>query len=279
MDAFSYITIILLSILIVFTFVIQPIRIVRDLINHFYRDTLNRHLIFYRLKPRYKKILGTYSIYYRKLTPKNKRVFERRLAKFLAMKEFIPRGGLEKITDEMKVLIGSKAIQITFGHPSVYFEHFWRILVYQDSYYSQISRQYHKGEVNAGGFIILSWKSFIEGMADHDSGINLGLHELAHALHIENAITNNEYNFLNEKKLSAFHEMAYAEMERIKKGDGVFFRDYAATNIHEFFAVMVENFFERPSEFKSYNPALYALSTHLLQQDPLLPDPIGQYFR
>ena len=279
MDSFGVISIVIIASLLIFTFVIQPIRIIRDLINHFYRDTINRNLIFYRLKPGYKQILKDYSRYYNRLDTPNKKTFERRLAKFLAMKEFIPRGGLEKITDEIKVLIGSKAIQITFGHPSVYFEHFWRILVYPDSYYSKISQQHHKGEVNTRGFIILSWKNFLEGLADYNSGVNLGLHELAHALHLENAIVNNEFNFLNEEKLKQFHKLAEIEMDKINHGKNGFFRSYAAVNIHEFFAVMIENFFERASEFKTYNSQLYSVCCHLMQQDPLSDNPVGKYFK
>ncbi|MFZ6013111.1 MAG: zinc-dependent peptidase [Bacteroidota bacterium] len=48
-----------------------------------------------------------------------------------------------------------------------------------------------------------------------------------------------------------------------------FFRPYACTNVHEFFAVSVENFFERPAQFKNELPELYDILTQLLKQDPL----------
>ena len=43
---------------------------------------------------------------------------------------------IARLLNEMKALIGGAAIQLTFGHPSIYFTHFKRILVYPDSYYS-----------------------------------------------------------------------------------------------------------------------------------------------
>ena len=279
MESFFFLILILLGGLIITQLIYQPYTIIKKIILYFYKDTINRHLLIYNLKAKYKSILSQYNLYYVKLDERNKKIFEKRLAKFLAMKVFIPRGGLEKVTDEMKVLIGAKAIQITFGHPSIYFEHFWRILVYPDTYYSEINETYHKGEVNPRGFIIISWKNFVEGISDRSDGINLGLHEMAHALHLENAIMNNEYDFLDGKKLNEFHYMAQEEMSMINSGERTFFREYAGTNFHEFFAVIIESFFERPDEFKQYDSRLYGVVTHLMQQDPLLPDPVQNYFK
>jgi MtfA peptidase len=47
-------------------------------------------------------------------------------------------------------------------------------------------------------------------------------------------------------------------------------------NEHEFFAVAVENFFERPQEFKNAIPELYAILIKLLNQDPSVPSPPSQ---
>ena len=44
-------------------------------------------------------------------------------------------------------------------------------------------------------------------------------------------------------------------------------------NEHEFFAVAVENFFERPQEFKNAIPELYSILSKLLNQDPSLHHP------
>ena len=74
---------------------------------------------------------------------------------------------------------------------------FKRILIYPDQYYSTITHRYHKGEVNpAAQAIVLSWNNFLAGYARPDDSLNLGLHEMAHALEIENLIDNDEYDFL-----------------------------------------------------------------------------------
>ena len=53
------------------------------------------------------------------------------------------------------------------------------------------------------------------------------------------------------------------------------FREYGATNIHEFFAVSSENFFERPNAFFAYDPNLYLSMTKIYNQNPLVgPGPL-----
>jgi len=47
-------------------------------------------------------------------------------------------------------------------------------------------------------------------------------------------------------------------------------------NEHEFFGVAVENFFERPQEFKNAIPDLYAILSKLLNQDSSLFSPSSQ---
>ena len=243
--------------------------IIRVIINHFFKDYINRHLLTTRLKPHYKVILKQRFNYYRHLNEEDKLIFEKRVQKFINMKEFVPRGGIKTITPEMKALIAASAIQLTFGYPSIYFMHFRKIILYKTDYYSNITQKYHQGEVNTRGFIILSWVNFVKGYDESDSGRNLGLHELAHALKIENAIRNEEYNFIDENSLKSFYRLAKYEMEKIRSESSPFFRSYAGTNVHEFFAIVIENFFERPNQFQHYNQELYLLTTQLLKQDPL----------
>jgi Mlc titration factor MtfA (ptsG expression regulator) len=242
--------------------------IIRVVVKYFLGDYINTYLLIARLDPLYKKPIQKYLTYYRQLSPSEKVVFEKRVHKFINQKQFIARG-MERITDEMKALIAGAAVQLTFGHPSIYLTHFKRILVYPDSYYSEISQRYHKGEVNMGGLIVLSWKNFVEGYADNEDGRNLGLHEMAHALHLENAITNEEYGFLDDEVLRAWTDLCFREIEKMKEGKSDFFRAYAITNSQEFFAVAVENFFERSREFHDWNPKLYVTLVKMLNQNPL----------
>lgn len=212
--------------------------------------------------------LQKYFFYYNRLSDKDKKKFQKRVNHFLHSKRFAGRG--IDITEEMKVLISATAVMLTFGLPMIYLSHFYKIAIYPDTYYSIINRNYHKGEVNPMlGIIILSWKSFVEGFADPSDSRNLGLHEMAHALHFENQIRNDEYDFLDPHLLARWDQQAELEIERIKSEDSRFFRDYAATNSHEFFAVAMEYFFESPKEFLEELPDLFTTLSRLLRQNPI----------
>lgn len=216
----------------------------------------------------YKDILQKYFRYYQLLSAANKTKFERKVCNFLYSKRFIPRN-MEEVSIEAKVLIAASAVQLTFGLPNIYLRHFDKILVYPNEYYSSITHQYHKGEVNPRfGIIVLSWKNFVESYVQSPSGINLGLHEMAHALRLENIIRNEEYRFFDDELVKKFDEYARGICRNFNHY-APFFRPYACRNEHEFFSVAIENFFDRSEEFQKQVPELYGILTRLLGQDPL----------
>ena len=232
------------------------------------KQYLGPYILLRDLKKPYRAAVQENMPYYDKLDLKDKRRFEKRVQRFIDMKKFIPRGELLEVTPEMKSLVAGTAIKLTFGYPMIYLSHFWRILMYQNNYYSEITKKFHKGEVHTRGHIILSWKNFLHGHTYHADGINLGLHEMAHALRIENAIRNQEYNFLDFEALYAFTILSKREIQRMKEGKMNMLRIYATANEHEFFSVFVENFFERPALLKEEHPKMYECMRRILKQDP-----------
>ena len=216
-----------------------------------------------------KEKLNSHFQFYQQLPPKSKALFEYRVAKFIRMKEFVPRN-MTHVTEEMQVLIAASAIQLTFGYPKVFLSYFRYVIVFPDQFFSNSGQRYHKGEVNPKAkAIVLSWKHFVEGYSKSD-GVNLGLHEMAHALQLENIVMNDEYDFLDSEAIKHWQALASAEIVRIQNDAASFFREYGASNHAEFFAVAVENFFERPVAFHDYQPALYSALARLLKQDPML---------
>ncbi|UZD24534.1 zinc-dependent peptidase [Algoriphagus halophytocola] len=188
----------------------------------------------------------------------------------LTTKSFMGRGGLKIVTSEMKILIGATIVMVTFGWKDLRLPHFSKILIYPDSYYSSISKMYHNGEVNPRyGIIVVSWAAFQAGMDDLQDGRNLGIHEVAHALHLENLIRNNqESDFFNPKVWANFQHLAQMEMQH-KDGEALpWLGERASVDLHEFFAVALEHFFEKPHEFFRQAPELYGVLVRLLRQDP-----------
>lgn len=218
---------------------------------------------------RFKDILLKYFSFYQKLSAEDKVKFERKVTNFVYSKRFIPRN-VDEVTIEAKVLIAACAVQLTFGLPNVYLQHFDKILVYPDDYYSSLTRKYHRGEVNPRfGIIVLSWQSFVDGYINGNDSKNVGLHEMAHALRLEIIIRNEEYNFFDEVLLDKFDDYSHKICNDMAAGEDSIFRPYACTNEQEFFAVAIESFFEQPEVFNKQVPELFGILVKLLNQNPL----------
>lgn len=212
-------------------------------------------------------ILQNKCSYYKKLTPELQEVFLERVINFIEYKTFRPCA-IKNVYLEQKVLISASAIQLTFGLNYYLLDKFVDILVYPSSYHSRLKDEYHKGEVNLGGLIILSYDNFLEGNNNETDGLNLGLHEMAHALKF-NELLDEQVDIYFKEHYLIWKETADSEMKSLYEKNNGFLRDYSLTNINEFLAVCAENFFERPAQFRNEMPALYEKMVVLLNQDPL----------
>lgn len=195
--------------------------------------------------------------FYQKLSPKQKTFFEHRVATFIKQYEFYGNDGLQ-ITDQMRILIASTAIMLTFGMRNYLFTIIDKIIIYPDVYFSSINEVYHKGEFNPRmKAVVFSWNDFLEGYKSNSDNLNLGLHEFSHVMHFQG---------LNNTDASAkIFATSYREIiEQIKRPnnfkrlvDSNYFRIYAYTNQFEFIAVILEHFFETPDQFKREFPELF----------------------
>lgn len=211
------------------------------------------------------------NVYYKHLTPEERKSFEWRAYYFLNTTSIEFRGfsGTELINQNaVRYLIASVATQMSLFLTEDCFDAFNRIIIYPDDYYSRITKQYHKGETNpAAGYIVLSYPSFRKGFETPTDGINLLMHELAHALWLENKFF--DYEIFNAEAMERYQEVAAEELIVMNQTEEHFLRKYARTNQEEFFAVTVENFFERPAALKNALPDLYQVMVTLLNQDTL----------
>lgn len=228
------------------------------------------HIPFFlrKLDASKKTILRNQFRFYNKLLPKHQRIFEHRVASFIKDKNFIGRSGLE-ISEEMKVLISATAVMLTFGFRDFYIGLLDRIFIYPDEFYSRANEEYHKGEFNPKlKTLVLSWKDFKRGFENQHDKINLGIHEFAHAIHL---------NSMKERDISStifsdsFKELTdlLKNKEQLRKAliASKYFREYAYTNQFEFLAVVIETFIESPDEFKSQFPEVYDKTKQMLNFD------------
>jgi Mlc titration factor MtfA (ptsG expression regulator) len=214
----------------------------------------------------YSAIINRVLPYYSKLSEVNKQRFLKRVYNFRKSKTF-HFSGLEP-REEITILISAAAVQVSFGLKNYRLPFFTDIYVLSDAYLALNAREQYIGHVSPTG-IYISWKHFVQGFADYSDGVNVALHEMAHALHHENFIneTGIDWDFRQDfDKLPTIYGplMSKALVERRS-----YLRGYAFTNFHEFWAVSVEYFFENPQYIKDNLPQLYAILRDTLNQDPL----------
>ena len=218
------------------------------------------------------RILEVNVPYYSRMTSSAlKKQFEKRVMYFLMDKEFIPRH-IPDITEEMRVMVGAAAAQVTFGFTPLRFPDFPTILIYPEEYLNRVTGKKHRGEINTKGVMVFSWADYMNGYRNATDGINLGLHEMAHALKIEDFTPNDEEGFLDTNAYQHWHRVANHEFNQMRAGNASFLRRYASTNIDEFWAVCIEQFFEQSQLFRQSRPELYDATARLLNQDPLQTD-------
>ncbi len=230
----------------------------KPLYNHIY-------LKLKRLNPNQQSILRNRFSFYKKLNDKQKQHFEHRVASFIIDKTFIGREG-QQITDDIKVLVSATAVMLTFGFRDYFIGLIDKIFVYPGEFYSNANDKYHKGELNPRlGALVISWKHFEHGFDIGNDNLNLGIHEFAHAIHL---------NSMKERDVSStifkdsFKELTdYLSQNKPLRDELIaseYFREYAYTNHFEFLAVIIESFIETPAKFKSQFPRIYDLTKQML---------------
>ena len=76
------------------------------------------------------------------------------------------------------------SIQVSFGLKNYLLPFFKEIYILSDAYQALEAKELYIGHVSPTG-IYISWKHFVRGFADYSDGMNVALHEMAHALYHE----------------------------------------------------------------------------------------------
>lgn len=214
---------------------------------------------------RYSYIIGSVFTYYNDLSPELKHRFVERVANFRAQKTFHFIGLQEK--EDYEILVSASAIQVTFGLSNYLLSYFKDIYILADAYSMENDDELYIGHVAPDG-IYLSWKHFLYGYSNTYDNINVAVHEMAHALLHNNffAQYNTDLHFrLNYEKFSSKTGRIFADVITGRKS---YLRSYAFTNVHEFWAVSVEAFFENPVGLRDNMPDLFDALCRVLNQDP-----------
>ncbi|GDX52879.1 hypothetical protein LBMAG27_19260 [Bacteroidota bacterium] len=204
--------------------------------------------------------------YYKNLSVVGKNYFYHRVIVFMINKHFFGDG--IKLSDEVKTYISASAVQLTFHIRGFYIEHIQLIRVFPQAVWSQMAQHDVKGLTTGGGVMWLSWPDIKKGFDFPDDGINLGIHEMAHAFKFTLRCDHSSSNRICSS-IRNWSNAAKSSFLKLQEGDTSFFRSYGATNMEEYWAVNVECFFEKPEEFVQLYPEIYILLCKVFNQNPL----------
>ncbi len=203
--------------------------------------------------------------YYKNLSVVLQYRFINRLKEFINSKTFIIHSNHPY--KEMPVLLSATAIQITFGLDKYLLPNYKYIQIYEAEYFANdASLRVLAGHV-VGNTITVAWNHYLKGYELQNDGVNVGLHEMAHALYYQNLIAN---VFKSRDFKFQFNEIMEEGSEILENkyiGKDIFSPN-AFKNLQELWAESVELFFEKPLLFKQTYPDLFEDVQLLLKQNP-----------
>jgi Mlc titration factor MtfA (ptsG expression regulator) len=218
------------------------------------------------------------------LTPQELEKLEALVRIFNSEKEFEGAAGLE-LTEEMRVTIAARACLLVLWrvelddplypglesivvYPSTY-----KVPVHErDGYIVIEGEEARLGESWTHGVVVLSWDAVVAGANNPRDGRDVVLHEFAHQLDDADGAMDGTPELDDRKRYAVWSRVAGREYrdlcERVALHQKTSIDPYAATNAPEFFAVVVEQFFEKPRQLAQRHRELYAELAAFFRFDP-----------
>ena len=199
---------------------------------------------------------------------------------FLRQISFVGCDGLE-VTDEMRLSIAAQACLLVVNNDAWY-SNLRTILVYPGAFRS-VRKERHgyvvterktvrTGESWPRGPVILSWADSRQGAMHDADGHNVVLHEFAHQLDDLSGQTDGAPVLARGQSFDEWRRVFVGAFKRhvdnVENGRKTVIDAYGAEGIQEFFAVTVEEFFERPHALQRAEPEVYAQLSELFRLDP-----------
>ena len=203
---------------------------------------------------------------------------------FNSEKTFEGAGGLA-LTEEMRIVIAARACLLVLQRvelDSPLYPDLQTVIVYPSTYRTRGERregyivfdddQARLGESWTRGVVVLSWDAVISGSASPSDGHDVVLHEFAHQLDAEDGVMDGTPELDGLSRYSVWSKVAGAEyaalLDDVEHHRRTSIDSYGATNAPEFFAVVVEQFFEKPLHLERRHPKLYAELAAFFRFDP-----------
>lgn len=216
-----------------------------------------------KIPERLQPFLDTNTLY-NQLDTRRKQYFKHRVVKFIDTTTFVGREGLV-IDDDKRMQVTMMVIQLTFGMRNYLLDYVATIILYPSSYYSILNRTTNNGEFNPRSKVLaLSWEHFMAGNSHQNDGVNLGIHEITHAIHYESFKSQNISSEIFHDTFLELEQYLSSAAIRNKIVASKILREYAYIDKFEFIAVLVEVFMESPEKLKEHFPKIYAYVAKML---------------
>ncbi len=219
----------------------------------------------------WEQVLQSHVAFFRALPAHEKERFRQLVKVFLD--EVRITGIQTEVDDTIRVLVAASAAIPIFGFHDWEYHRLGEVLVYPESFGEEYQTTGNADENILGmvglkqlrGVMILSKPSLLAGFDTPSTGDNVGIHEFAHLVEVEEA----EHGLPPEVPWPAVkHWVQYVARELSHpSGNRSSIRGYAYTNEHEFFAVLAEYFFKSPDLLKKRDPELYEMLQEMFHQD------------
>lgn len=204
---------------------------------------------------------------------------------FNSEKQFEGAGGLT-LTDEMRVAIAGRACLLVLWRVELddpLYPGLDTVVVYPSTYSVPVERRegyvtYEADEQRLGeswhhGLVVISWAGAEAGAATPSDGHDVVLHEFAHQLDAEDGGMDGTPELGSLKRYAVWSRVAGAEyaalVDAVEHRRKTSIDPYGATNAPEFFAVVVEQFFEKPRALAKQHPELYQELASFFRFDPV----------
>jgi len=220
----------------------------------------------------YKPILSQNISFYRELNGAGKLLFEQKVNSFLA--GITIEGVGTTVDDTDRVMIASSAVIPIFGFKDWEYRNLTNVILYPDTFDGEF--QFEGGSRNILGMVgsgymngqmILSRAALIKGFSKSAGKENTAIHEFVHLLDKSDGATDGvPENLLAHEYVLPWLKMIHQEIHKIETGKSDI-NPYAITNEAEFFAVVAEYFFQKPTELKHKHSELYEILSTIFMQD------------
>jgi hypothetical protein len=228
---------------------------------------------------------------YRRLPADLQRRLHRRIRLFLHEKRFFGFDGVE-IDDEIRVTVAANACLLVLDRSVEAYDGFTSIYVYPSTFVVEherwdgrvrsVGRQARLGESWHRGPLVLAWDAALHGTRDPRDGHNVILHEFAHKLDGADGLVDGAPPLRQRSRYTSWARVMTREYRQLRRRADARARTvmdhYGATEPQEFFAVLVETFYEKPRQLKKRHPELYAEMQACFGVDPVAwHEPAGRH--